>query len=378
MVQVINPAGQSIEYTYDDWGNVASTSQVDMGRVDYSYDKNGFLRFSQTREQRQRGRLLSRQYDALGRITMISEATLGDLPKGEQPVLHMVDPDALHIGAPAVHGPYVNHTHVQASTQQMPTIYKPQNAFLPTQGMVTLTPPCPDLLAEAASNRFNPAQMPVTQVIERAVAAHVPRLVSASKDDFENAALYPEFILQSIWYDELPPQQGAVWSGAPPASVWNKLALHGAVRNLLGRPSVVAYRTDATQPFHYVVRSYDERGRVECILRLTENVGYDAVYYAYNSSNSITSVHVVDARGQHATFYGYDQEGRVCKTWTRSSANGFGPFMEPRRPQLLTLERDGVSQQPVAEYQYNVLNQVSLITYPKINVTTVLRTGARF
>jgi hypothetical protein len=94
--------------------------------------------------------------------------------------------------------------------------------------------------------------------------------------------------------------------------------------------------------------------------------------------SSIVSTHVVDARGQHATFYGYDQEGRVCKMWTRSSANGFGPFMEPRRPQLLTLERDGVSQQPVAEYQYNVLNQVSLVTYPKINVTTVLRTGVRF
>jgi hypothetical protein len=309
---------------------------------------------------------------------MISEATLGDLPKGDQPVLHMVDPDALHIGAPAVHGPYVNHTHVQASAQPLPTIYKPQNAFLPTQGMVTLTPPCPDLLAEAASNRFNPAEMPMTNVIEREVTAFEPRMISASTNDFENAALYPEFILQSIWYDELPPQQGAVWSTAPPASVWNNLALHGSVRNLLGRPSVVAYRTDATQPFHYVVRSYDERGRVECILRLTENVGYDAVYYAYNSSNSITSVHVVDARGQHATFYGYDQEGRVCKTWTRSSANGFGPFMEPRRPQLLTLERDGVSQQPVAEYQYNVSNQVSLVTYPKINVTTVLRTGARF
>jgi len=185
-----------------------------------------------------------------------------------------------------------------------------------------------------------------------------------------NAALYPEFILQSIWYDELPPQQGAVWGGVPPANVWNKLALHGAVRNLLGRPSTVAYRTDASQPFHYITRSYDERGRVECILRLTENIGYDAVYYAYNSSNSIISVHVVDARGQHATFYGYDQEGRVCKTWTRSSADGFGPFMEPRRPKLLTLERDGVSQQPVAEYQYNLLNQVSLVTYPKISVTT--------
>jgi hypothetical protein len=57
-----------------------------------------------------------------------------------------------------------------------------------------------------------------------------------------------------------------VWGGIPPASVWNNLALHGAVRNLLGRPSTVAYRTDASQPFHYITRSYDERGRVECIL----------------------------------------------------------------------------------------------------------------
>jgi len=67
-----------------------------------------------------------------------------------------------------------------------------------------------------------------------------------------------------------------------------------------------------------------------------------------------SAVQFVDAWGPHATFYGYDQEGRVCETWNRSSANGFGPSMQPRRPQVLTLERDGASQQPIAKYQYNV------------------------
>jgi hypothetical protein len=105
----------------------------------------------------------------------------------------------------------------------------------------------------------------------------------------------------------------------PPEETWNALSLHGSIRHLRGRASVVAYRTHGGEPFHYAVRSYDERGRVEAMMRFTENLGFDVVYYRYNSMNKVVSVHTVDAAGQHAAFYSYDHNGRMNALWTRHS-----------------------------------------------------------
>jgi RHS repeat-associated protein len=102
-------------------------------------------------------------------------------------------------------------------------------------------------------------------------------------------------------------------------------------------------------------------------LRLTENLGFDAVYYSYNSMNKITSVHTVDARGQHATFYGYDEEGRVFRMWTATSERGFGPSMAPRKPELVSRPYAGAAG---AEFSYDPLNAVTKIDYPQLNMST--------
>ncbi len=61
----------------------------------------------------------------------------------------------------------------------------------------------------------------------------------------------------------------------------DQLSPHGSAGGLKGHEAAVAYRERASEPFHYTVLSYDERGRVEAILRCTENIGFDAVYYHY-------------------------------------------------------------------------------------------------
>ena len=45
------------------------------------------------------------------------------------------------------------------------------------------------------------------------------------------------------------------------------------VRNQKGRVAAVAYRERGHHPYNYVVYSYDERGRVEALLRYTDNLG---------------------------------------------------------------------------------------------------------
>jgi len=228
------------------------------------------------------------------------------------------------------------------------------------------------------SHTFNPAFPGLPQnVIQHAVRFHPYPTVNAPLGEFEEIHRYPSFVLQSSWYDDMPPSVGAVWAGFPTAVVWNALAPRDTVRNLRGRMAAVAYRTHGGQPFHYIVLSYDERGRVEAQLRLTENIGFDAVYYRYNALNKITSVHVVDATGQHATFYGYDSEGRVSKMWAERSngiAYGLGTSMTPQRPTLIELNRQAL---PHAVYGYDAADAVTSVDYPRLGVTTTIDVNAR-
>ncbi|MBN9401191.1 MAG: hypothetical protein J0I17_13515, partial ['Candidatus Kapabacteria' thiocyanatum] len=132
-------------------------------------------------------------------------------------------------------------------------------------------------------------------------------------------------MLQTTWYDEMPPTVGVAWAARPSDAAWQAITpMPGSTwqGNWKGRPSLTAYRTHGGQPFHYVLRMYDERGRLASMVRYTENVGFDGVYYAYNAMNRIVSVHVVDPSKQHATWYTYDASGRVSSMATRSSDAG--------------------------------------------------------
>lgn len=135
--------------------------------------------------------------------------------------------------------------------------------------------------------------------------------------DFENIAKHPENARICIAYDTIPDPIGSVWEHFPPKSQWDALAPKDSVRNMVGREVAVAYREHGGQPYHFTVMSYDERGRVEALLRYTENLGFDAVYYEYNSLNELISITTTDPFRLHKTWYGYDDNGRVDSVWTK-------------------------------------------------------------
>lgn len=122
-----------------------------------------------------------------------------------------------------------------------------------------------------------------------------------------------------------------------------------------------------------MVTSYDERGRVEAFLRYTENLGYDAVYYTYNSANQVLSVRVCDPLRQYATWYGYDANGRVNKMWTLLGANGTGLGTgTPSYPTPLTKPN-----QEDMQYTYDQMGRVEQMRYLPEDVLTRYRYNER-
>jgi RHS repeat-associated protein len=189
-----------------------------------------------------------------------------------------------------------------------------------------------------------------------------PGLPLALSTSFENIARYPQNARIAIVYDELPVPGGSVWTHFPAQAQWNALTPTGRVRNLKGREAAVAYRQHAGEPYHFVVMSYDERGRLEALLRYTENLGFDAVYYTYNSMNTVTSVRVVDPQRQYTTWYGYNTNGKVDSVWTKLSAVGTGFGIS--NPAYRAPERRGRDADIV--YTYTKRWQVDKMFYPLI------------
>jgi hypothetical protein len=103
------------------------------------------------------------------------------------------------------------------------------------------------------------------------------------------------------------------------------------------------------------------------ILRYTENIGFDAVYYEYNSMNQIRKVMVVEQVRQYATWYGYDDNGRVDSVWTSLSAidnfSDFGVlnyYSYPTFPPSLVEKPDSAD----IVYKYNKRGSVEEVIYP--------------
>ena len=199
-------------------------------------------------------------------------------------------------------------------------------------------------------------------------ATHTPNDVQSTVNDFENLAKYPENVRIAIAYDTLPEIAGAVWSTFPAHSQWEALAPKGELRNLKGREAAVAYREHSGEPYHYSVLSYDERGRVEALIRYTENLGFDAVYYQYNSMNQVIRVITTDPLRRYTTWYGYNQNGQVDSVWTRLDnvgkglwTSGTGVWAYP--PQNLTRPNDAE-----ITYVYTKDRLIDSISYPKISV----------
>ena len=366
LIEEINPEGQSILYEYDDLGRVKTKQQVDIGEINYLYDKSGHLRFSQNDEQAGNNKFSFFEYDDLGRSTIVGEAKLNSfsfnslstyvnaLNTGNyysynvytsNPTIWLKNSGTVNkILSDTLNLSYFAYNKIRLN-HYIPNISSDMNPYI--DGLAG-----PYLMHEA--KYYTPVTYP-----------------NAGYNNFEDISNYPEFVKVAVCYDKLPKKAGNIWENMPSIEAINKLAPKDALTNLKGQKSAIAYRDNATDPFHYVFFSYDARGRIEAIIRWTENIGFDVVHYTYNSMNKINSVTAIDAIRQFTTWNVYDNNGRIWKVYTRlgNTNTGFGhsadtinfanvDFPEPlERPYL-----------PDITYNYNKRGGVDTVKYPASNV----------
>lgn len=392
--RAINPKGDTTRYWYDDFGRLKYKNHPDVGTISYAYDPLGNERFAQDDVQAFEHRFTFKEYDDLNRLTLVGEAFINNgecVPYDEDDLLwvcdtHYVDraqreTDPLkrvrekrkgrtvQSGDDPFPGRITNtldgsvlHTGLGGSILTVnPTLWATPQRAVP-------------MLPLAFNLRM--CQLQANPILGETAQPTGPFIVSptqfyhgmspgATTGNFENIAQHPEFVRMAIAYDSLPEAQGAVWGGLPPG--WDQIAPRGTLRNQRGREAMVAYRERGGEPFHYVAMSYDERGRIEALVRYSEGLSFDAVYYTYNAQNRVTSVTVADLVRQHTTWYGYDGAGRIDSVWTSlsSAGNGLMSFFGIKYPQPL-------ARPDTADivYRYRKGGQLDSMRYPAVNVLT--------
>lgn len=371
LIRVVNANGDTTRYWYDDFGRVRYKWQPDLGVVSYSYDNVGNVRFSQSTDQCANGQLTFTQYDDLGRVTLVGEATFTDdvarmtdtalraAVNGRESLAlgrptDLLDPTRVHHGLGPDPDPSVNRSLYLAP----PPL--PQSRVWAYATQTIVPGGCQLQPTSILGERHDPDQPYLSHPIGYYNPMTQP---AATFDDFENVALYPHFPRLAMAYDGLPDREGSIWSALPPNADWNAIAPRGTLRNLRGREAAVAWREHGGEPWHYAVFSYDERGRVEALLRYTENVGYDAVHYEYNALNQVTMVRVADPLNHHVSWYGYDRNGRLdtIRTLLRKGAGlGVGTL---RRPLVPSRPDD-----PDVVFGYTRTGHVATMSYPPADV----------
>lgn len=389
LMKVTNPKGDVTSYTYGWLGRRESMTQPDIGRITYGYDDLGNLRFSQNQKQADDNRMTFNQYDDLGRLTVVGEATIWSTHNEDDDDLcldcfdNSLRRDDMDPLGKAQRKRAERTMQGEGDTRYSLTLNPNDlhdgaaNSILTANRTLWLPPhrPVPRVQYDfgirgcaflTADTSLGETEAPSNPKIVRPAPFYLSGSTPMAKeDDFEHMARYPEFGRMAVAYDALPPSVGSVWGGFPDEYSWGVLAPKGSVRNLKGQAAAVAYRERSGEPYNYVVTSYDERGRVEAILRYTENLGFDAVYYSYNSRNDVTRVTGADVLRQFTTFYGYDHNGRIDSVWTSLSGagNGLYSFFGHRYP----FPQDRPDSADIV-YNYTRLGLVDSIAYPPANV----------
>lgn len=383
LATVVNPKGDTTRYWYDEYSRIRYKYQPDMGYYSYSYDKAGNVRFTQTAEQAGNGQLTFTQYDDLNRVTLIGEADLDDSGVGgggEDPphgivaggtpgertgtgkreqVMSFPPHPVVNLGrlTDALDASYLHDDATSGIITANKTVWQTPQVAVPSFWLFSS-------LAETWCIPQPIMDVPVPPYITHSVQNYTdPGLPLALSTSFENIARYPQNARIAVQYDGLPVPGGSVWTYFPAHALWDSLAPTGRIRNLKSKEAAVAYRQHAGEPYHFVVMSYDERGRMEALLHYTENLGFDAVYYTYNSMNMITSVRVVDPHRQYTTWYGYNPNGLMDSVWSKLSAPGSGLGITGpayRQPESRPQDAEVV-------YTYTKRGQVENTIYPAIN-----------
>ncbi len=366
LITTINPKGEPTGYTYDAFGRLVRKQQQDMGAISYAYDRAGNMRFTQTQAQAERAAMTFHEYDDLNRLTVTGEALIGAPPQNPNGprLTEQIDPTVLHTGGSA---PILtaNPTLWPAPPAPTPAVWAAPDAHTVENCPFDPFPPLYETTVAQVPYVVHPAPV------------YAPSTVRAGTDNFENLSVYAAFARTAVAYDTLPFRAGAIWGAMPPDSLWNRLAPAGRVRNQRGHQAAVAYRTHGGEPFHYTVFSYDERERIEAQLRYTENLGFDAVYYTYNSMNQVVTVRTADPMRQHTSWYGYNDNGRADSVWDELApvGQGLSPIAVPNTFQL-DLARSlypPVRPRPATAeivYTYNLAGLQDTLRYPAIGAVT--------
>jgi RHS repeat-associated protein len=388
MTRAINPKWDTTLYVYDELGRVLYKSQPDVGTISYAYDRLGNVRFSQTEEQADSNRLTYTEYDDLNRVTMIGEATV-DPPGGSgfgsrvsrgggSGIVAGVarrggkERSSLLSGASTLHRltDTLDGNRLYLSSTYGGPVTVNTTIHLGTSGPAPPTLPALTLYDSVyctltMNEMLGETETPVGPFLGHPVQYYTPVTTPhGSMGNFEHLKFNPHFVRTVIAYDTMPAIAGSIWGTLPAWSQWDSLAPHGKVRNLRGHEAAIAYREHGGEPYHYVVMSYDERGRVEALMRYTENLGFDAVYYGYNSANEVTSVRVADPIREYQSWYGYDWNGRVDTVWSLLGGvwSGLG-IRAPRRPAPLAQPST-----PDIAYDYTKTGRLSAMRFPPAGV----------
>lgn len=370
ITRIVSPGGDTTTYVYDAFGQVRAKSHPDLGIVSFAYDAVGNLRFSQTQEQANHKRLTYHEYDDLNRLVLVGEAEVDIDPGGDHPVGGAGKGDA---------GDLLAVDQLAGRLTELPaTILRDGGAsavvtasktlwMVPVNGVPRLASDTQLKIVECVIPP-DPPSGELTGYSGPALVVPPPVIPQSPKpkatiNDFEHHSRYPHFPRMAVSYDRLPERAGSIWGDFPTTAVWDSLAPCGRVRNLLQREAAVAWREDADQPYHYSVMSYDDRGRPEALLRRTEGLGYEAIYFAFNSMNQMTRMTIADPVNVVHSWIGYDSRGRVDSIWLRSDPGGGiarSGFANLRRPALAATRPDTA----LVAYTYTPDGKPATMTLP--------------
>jgi len=200
-------------------------------------------------------------------------------------------------------------------------------------------------------------------ILQNSVEFDEPNLTSIAHTTFENIKDNPQTVLQAMYYDTIPVQKGNVYGKMPDYTKWDTLNQNWS--NLKGNMSVMAYRNNSDQNFNFVRYSYDARSRVRKMIRYTENLGFDGVYYDYNSLNQVTSITVIDPLRSFKMWYSYDQNGRVDSVWAKvdSIGTGFGVNGKLHQPEPVVRDINAIFY-----YSYTKRGSIDTVIFTPHNI----------
>ncbi len=360
--EIIQENLDTTRYWYDDYGRLKYKYKTEIGYVSYQYDEFGRLRFTQNAMQSANDKLNYYQYDDLGRITILGEAAI-DVESQDSTI------------AEPVYNEYDDVVFERLSDNLNPNVLYYRDYGVTDGGVLSLNSTLIDGSLTYSSlnidtlsiingyNIFDSHDSLEGPFIKHNYVYGLDATVHADYRDFEDIGEHPEYVRKAIYYDEYPYTVGNIWGGLPPKTTIDSIT-PSIGSNGIGKPIAIAYRDIDGEALNYTTFGYDARGRVTTLLRYNEYLGFDGVFYEYNSANQIIKEVSADPLKQMVTWYSYDQTGRMDSIWVTldSTGSGFG-VNELKAVNGLNKDEDAD-----LAFKYNKNGMTDTIIYNKVDV----------